>query len=255
MRWIPAALTAMSMSMWAPVVAQGQVQEEEAPGEQSPDPALAEARAEFEAGQVAFEEGSFAAAYSHFQRSYELSEAPLLLYNIGASAERIGRTEEAVRAYRGYLEAFPEADDRAEVQRRVAALERLLEDGDGGASEEPDERPDPPELDTRPPPEDAPSRTRMLALAVGGAALVAGAGALLGVSIADANAVRDPAPDTRWSDVENRYDRIPILQGVAIGAGVIGAALIVLGVVLGPDEGERDEPTVRLVGSGLEARF
>ena len=82
-----------------------------------------EARRLFEAGNVAFADGTFEAALSLWQRSYELSERPQLLYNIGTAADRLRRNEVALEAFRGYLGALPDASNASEVRRRVEVLE------------------------------------------------------------------------------------------------------------------------------------
>ncbi|MBK6812549.1 MAG: tetratricopeptide repeat protein [Sandaracinaceae bacterium] len=68
-----------------------------------------EARALFIAGRSAFDQGRFEEALSHFKRSYELSGRPELLYNIGTAADRVGRLEEAITAFRSYLEGSPDS--------------------------------------------------------------------------------------------------------------------------------------------------
>jgi tetratricopeptide (TPR) repeat protein len=104
---------------------------------QESDPSLDnEARALFEAGAEAYNAARYDAALRYFEQSYELSRRPGLLYNIGASADRLQQSARALEAYRAYLEALPDANNRAAVQRRIAFLESLPADG-GAADVEP----------------------------------------------------------------------------------------------------------------------
>ena len=83
-----------------------------------------EARQLFEAGEVAFADGRFENALRRFKDAYELSPRPQLLFNIGASAERLRRDEEALDAYQAYLEAMPDAPNRAQVEARIDVIEQ-----------------------------------------------------------------------------------------------------------------------------------
>jgi tetratricopeptide (TPR) repeat protein len=83
----------------------------------------AEARALFNAGQVAYADARFEAALDYFQRAYELSGRAGLLFNVASAAERVRKDELALQAYRKYLEALPNADNRRFVEGRVRFLE------------------------------------------------------------------------------------------------------------------------------------
>ncbi|MBK8593630.1 MAG: tetratricopeptide repeat protein [Sandaracinaceae bacterium] len=81
-----------------------------------------EARALFIAGRSAFDQGRFEEALSHFKRSYELSGRPELLYNIGTAADRVGRLEEAITAFRSYLEGSPDSPRRPQIRGSVGGV-------------------------------------------------------------------------------------------------------------------------------------
>jgi tetratricopeptide (TPR) repeat protein len=81
-----------------------------------------DARVAFESGHLAFAEGRYDDALVDFTRAYELSHRAELLYNIGLAADRLRRDAEAIEAFEAYLAALPEAENRAEVQRRLRAL-------------------------------------------------------------------------------------------------------------------------------------
>jgi tetratricopeptide (TPR) repeat protein len=85
-----------------------------------------EARRLYEAGVVAFDDGTFEAALSLFQRAYELSPRPQMLYNIGSAADRLRQNTIALEAFQAYLEALPEADNANGVRRRVELLEAQI---------------------------------------------------------------------------------------------------------------------------------
>jgi tetratricopeptide (TPR) repeat protein len=88
-----------------------------------------QARSLFEAGRTAYESARFRQALQHFQEAYELCPRPALLFNIGSAADRLHRNELALRSFRGYLEATPDAPNREFVQNRITDLEQ-------GAAEE-----------------------------------------------------------------------------------------------------------------------
>ena len=82
-----------------------------------------EARALFQAGRAAFTDGRFGDALDYFRRSHEISGRPVLLFNVGTAADRLRMNQEALAAFRSYLEALPEATNRREVEARIRVLE------------------------------------------------------------------------------------------------------------------------------------
>jgi len=87
-----------------------------------------EARALFRAGQVAFDDGRFEDALRHFRSAYELSQRPALLFNIGTAADRLRRDDEALAAFREYIEREPNARDRTQVESRIRVLEAAVQE-------------------------------------------------------------------------------------------------------------------------------
>lgn len=85
-----------------------------------------EARSLFEAGRAAFTAGRFEDALGHFQRAYELSGRPMLLFNIGQSFDRLRRDEEALSTFERYLTDVPDAPNRAQVEARVAIMQAAV---------------------------------------------------------------------------------------------------------------------------------
>lgn len=81
-----------------------------------------EARSFFDRGTKLYAAGHYKAAAAAFTAALQLSEAPELHYNLAVTSERLGETADALDHYRAYLDALPEAPDRAEVLARLDAL-------------------------------------------------------------------------------------------------------------------------------------
>lgn len=94
----------------------------------------AEARGLFEAGRAAYTRGSYEAALDHFERAYELSGRPMMLFNIGQAADRARHDARAIEAFEAYLEQQPDAPNRAMVENRLEVIRSAAEDrNDTGA--------------------------------------------------------------------------------------------------------------------------
>jgi hypothetical protein len=93
------------------------------------------ARELFEQGRALFKDGRYRDAWEHFRDAYLLSKRPELLYNVGQSADRMRMDREALAAFKLYLEKLPNAENRREVQARIAFLEKQVNrDGNGEVS-------------------------------------------------------------------------------------------------------------------------
>lgn len=78
----------------------------------------------YTAGKLAYAAGEFNEAIAFFERAYALSDAPGLLFNL-AQAHRLAGESHCAQAralYRSYLSAVPAADNRREVEERIAEL-------------------------------------------------------------------------------------------------------------------------------------
>lgn len=82
------------------------------------------ARSLFAAGKTAYEAGNYEDALRFFEDSHARSHRPQLLYNIGQAADRMRDDQKALAAFKAYLAALPDADNRSEVDNRIRALER-----------------------------------------------------------------------------------------------------------------------------------
>ncbi len=81
------------------------------------------ARLTFESAREAFVAGDYERALGLFRQSYNLSQRPGLLYNIAQTLDRLRRDAETLQALHEYLDAFPDAPNRTEVEARIRVLE------------------------------------------------------------------------------------------------------------------------------------
>lgn len=94
-----------------------------------------EARLHFQIGERALTDGRYEEALTHFSRSHELSGRPELLFNIGVANDRLRNDQEALNAYRAFLEALPDAPNRNDAERRIEILERSVAEAESGQAE------------------------------------------------------------------------------------------------------------------------
>ena len=94
-----------------------------AAGTASAQAAHAEAAAHFQSAREAYEAGDYPRALRGFQRVYEITAHPDVLYNIGQTADRMREDRVALEAFEGYLvDGDPDAETRARLEARVAHL-------------------------------------------------------------------------------------------------------------------------------------
>jgi tetratricopeptide (TPR) repeat protein len=113
---------------WVVVAPSASAQEADAQAAPEDSARDVEARALFEAGRAAFLDGRHEDALQSFQRAYELSGRPVLLFNIAASLDRLRRNEEALELFGRYLTEVPDAENRAEVEGRMRALRTAIDE-------------------------------------------------------------------------------------------------------------------------------
>jgi tetratricopeptide (TPR) repeat protein len=77
-------------------------------------------------GAEHFAQGEYDAAISEFRKAYELEADPAVLYDIALAYQELGVPDRARFFYRRYLSVAPAATNRAEVEGRLEALDRLL---------------------------------------------------------------------------------------------------------------------------------
>ncbi len=86
----------------------------------------AAAREYFERGRSSFEQADYEGALVYFRHAYRLSGRGELQYNIGVAADRLQREEEALEAFRRYLEETESPAREIEVRERIHALEESI---------------------------------------------------------------------------------------------------------------------------------
>jgi tetratricopeptide (TPR) repeat protein len=95
---------------------------------QSDDQKRAEAKTLYEQGLSHYNLGEFDLAIGAFRKSYALTQAPGLLFNI-AQAFRLKKDyEQATYFYTTYLRLQPDAANRADVEARLAEMQQALEE-------------------------------------------------------------------------------------------------------------------------------
>jgi hypothetical protein len=87
----------------------------------------ARAREHYVKATKAFELGLFEESISEYAQAYKLKDDPALLYNLGQANRLARHPAEALHFYKMYLSKVTDAVNRSEVQTKIAALERLIE--------------------------------------------------------------------------------------------------------------------------------
>ena len=213
-----------------------------AQGEAEPAP-RAEAERTFEEGNRRFHDGDYHAAIPLFQRAYDLSGEPALIFNIAQSHRLAGECQSAIAAYRRFLGL---AGDSALREAAQGHIDRM-------APTCPVAAPATPPLvvaAVRPvePPQTAPPPWRAVGLVVTGAGLLGAAGAgtlylwngsryrrwqaedsrldLRDGSIPPAEALaRQEVNDELWRSIK-RTDRTSLGLAIASGAVALGGAVL-----------------------------
>jgi tetratricopeptide (TPR) repeat protein len=151
------------------------------------DPVMAEAMAEYRAGSDAYALGNYEEAVTHFERAYELTHQPELLFNLGQSYTRwydisndIDHLKKARRLYENYvlnvgatdLDEEQQAQASADAQRRITEVDRRIaqhEDARPGPGPDPN-----PNGDTDKPKKPVHKKAWFWVAIVGGLAVVGG---------------------------------------------------------------------------------
>jgi tetratricopeptide (TPR) repeat protein len=84
------------------------------------------AKRHFEEATKAFRLGEFPRAVEEYRAAYNAKPEPSILYNIAQAYRLAGNLQQAVFFYRSYLHTLPNAENRAEVTERIAAIDEQL---------------------------------------------------------------------------------------------------------------------------------
>ena len=93
-----------------------------------PDAATAYAKEVFDRAQALYAAGKYEEALEQYNKAYDAKPLPGLLFNIGQCHRQLGNKERALFFYRRYLEQDPKAENRVEVEKRMAELERSMKE-------------------------------------------------------------------------------------------------------------------------------
>jgi tetratricopeptide (TPR) repeat protein len=188
------------------------------------------ARFHFMAGRAYYDDARYDDAAREFEEAYRLTRHPDVLYNLGLTYERMGRSRDAVVHYRQYLDEAPDGPERAQIVDRIRRLE-------AEAGPVPVERPD-----ARPPPAPRTPHTDDRGAPVLGWSLVAGGGAvgigalITGVLAASTHADLEEScegrvcPRDRADDIDSGQTMSTVstvLTAVAVAAAAVGVVLVV----------------------------
>jgi len=170
----------------------------------------ATARDAYGKGMAHYHLEEYDAAIEEWERGFRAKPAPEFLYNIAQAYRLSKRPDKALSFYQKYLRVAPDAKNRDEVQRQMAALQELI-DKQKSSAEGPPQQPLPATGVTTPPPTAPPPvapPTPTATSTTGRADLVA-------------QPAEKPVYKKAW------------FWGVIGGAAVVVAGGVVLGVVLG----------------------
>jgi len=110
------------------------------------------ARQLFQQGSKYYDLGQFDKAIEAWQQGYDQKPDPGFLYNIAQAYRQKQDAAKAIFFYKGYLRNSPKAHNRAEVDQKIAALQKQLDAGGGGTTPPPNNTTTPPNNTTTPPP-------------------------------------------------------------------------------------------------------
>lgn len=154
-----------------------------------------EARLHSDLGKLAFKQQRYADALAEFRRAYELAPIPEVLFNVARCHEELHDDAAAVRGYEQYLAARPDAPDRVELEEHLRTLRARVASA-------------PPPTAKPPPPEPAPTVAPTVA-----------------PTASPTTMATAPAPVARG--------RRGLWIGLGVGAGIVVAGAVTLGLVLG----------------------
>jgi hypothetical protein len=106
----------------------------------------------YEKATRAYDVGKYNEAIEDYQKAYEIGGDPPMLYNIAQAYRLNDQPAEAVRFYRRYLQRAPNARNREDVERKIADLEKTIEERrKAAAAATPPPLPTPPVVPATPP--------------------------------------------------------------------------------------------------------
>ncbi len=219
----------------------------------------------------AYDLGKYPEAVDEYQKVYEIDGDPVMLYNIAQAYRLNDQPQEAIHFYRRYLQRAPEARNRDDVERKIAAQEKVIDDKRKAAAAvqppppvvtppppkpktetvtpPPVVTPPPPVVVAPPPPPPAPEGSSTTRRVVGWSMIGAGV-ALDVVAVIEGVRAKNRSDQLSQADPMNPVVYDPNLQSsgktaniVAIVCGITGTALAVAGAVVLITGGSSDSPS------------
>jgi tetratricopeptide (TPR) repeat protein len=146
-RWLTASITLFAFLLLTLPAGHALAQNPPGPAAVPPPPpadqaALDQAKAHFEAGRNAYLAKDYPGSIREFKAAQALRPSPILDYNIGLAYEGMGRPRAAAKFYHRYLEGKPDAQNRAEVEQKIGALEQQA-NNDAAAAQQNNQPPPP----------------------------------------------------------------------------------------------------------------
>ncbi len=96
-----------------------------------------QAKEHYERATRLYDVGKYGEAIAEYEQAYLLVEDAALLFNIGQAYRLWDWPEDAIRAYKNFLRRRPDASNRADVEKKIADLEKTVEDRRRGLPAEP----------------------------------------------------------------------------------------------------------------------
>ena len=87
-----------------------------------------EMKIHYERGQRAYDIGKYSDAIDEYAKVYEIGGNPAMLFNIAQAHRLNNQLPEALRFYRRYLQRSPNAPNRADVEAKIAEIEKQVDD-------------------------------------------------------------------------------------------------------------------------------
>ncbi len=77
-------------------------------------------------GKAAYNEGRFADALESFRSAHEMYPHPDIVYRMALCHERLGEDQQAVRYYKEFLAAVPDAPERPRIEKTIELIESRI---------------------------------------------------------------------------------------------------------------------------------